>query len=963
MWRKIGWLLIPLAATIIIFLGNSVVRADNTASSNGTTNIDSHITGLSAPSSIGLLHDDKETPIEDINAPLKKGDQYKLHYAFSIDDDSNAFKLKAGDTATVTLPKTSLYSGNATGTIVQKGTGAVIGTIAITGATNTGVITFTDALTSMTSRSATFEILTSGSYDAGGTSTDSTARAISKVGWVSDNDRDANGVPTKITWNISINNEGKDYGNTTVVDYLGEDQEYINDSVNMVTAGDQKPTVTVEGQKITFRFLNVKKTTAFTYQTTPGDLTGKDTATFTNRADLTADNGTTGAVGNDGTTTNKTPVEVNSSYTWQRPGGVGDGQYSAQLTKTDNGKTPVPLEGAEYTLKQYTDSNYTASTATIIGTQKTDNKGQVLFKDLTAGYYAFSETTPPTGYKLNSELVKFEIKKANMTVSQTDEPKDATGNITLTKVDKSDATKVLSGAVFDLQRKDADGHYVDNKTGLTTDEKGQIHVDNLSVGDYRFVEKTAPNGYSLNQDTPQVVTVTKDATTSVTVQDARKPEEDKGSITLTKEDAANSATRLKDAVFDLQEKGTDGAYTNVKGKTSLNTDEKGQIHVTNLPAGTYRFVEVKAPKGYEKDSSAPQEIVVAKDTEATVTVKDVKTIDKGSITLIKTDATDTATKLAGAVFDLQLENTDGSYSNVTDKTGLTTDTQGQIHVTNLPVGNYRFVEVKAPAGYQLAQPTEAFKVGTDATTMVTVKDAKTITPPIKKPGQVMLTKVDAVDINTVLSGATFTLQQKNTDGSYSDVSKATKLTTDDRGQIYVGDLAVGEYRFVEITPPAGYDLNNQAATFTVKVDATAVQTVMFKDQQTPTTPITPTTPTNPTNNGSSSSGSNGSSSLSSSSSSSSLNETSSSSTPAAGGSGENNATGNGQSDTPVSSTQRVMTSQQANTPTATAKRHATVGRLPQTSEQKMAGMIIFGLVLLVGGTLSYTAWRRNRSKN
>jgi LPXTG-motif cell wall-anchored protein len=140
--------------------------------------------------------------------------------------------------------------------------------------------------------------------------------------------------------------------------------------------------------------------------------------------------------------------------------------------------------------------------------------------------------------------------------------------------------------VFDLYKKD--GTKV--ASGLTTDAKGQIKVNDLKPGDYYFVETAAPAGYELNDShlsfTVELQTTTKVATVSAT--NAQKT----GSVVLNKTDG-DTGKALAGAVFDLYKK--DGT----KVASGLTTDAKGQIKVNDLKPGDYYFVEIVAPAGYK----------------------------------------------------------------------------------------------------------------------------------------------------------------------------------------------------------------------------------------------------------------------------------------------------------------------------------------------------------------------------
>ena len=68
-------------------------------------------------------------------------------------------------------------------------------------------------------------------------------------------------------------------------------------------------------------------------------------------------------------------------------------------------------------------------------------------------------------------------------------------------------------------------------------------------------------------------------------------------------------------------------------------------------------------------------------------------------------------------------------------------------------------------------------------------------------GKVVLTKVDADAPGTVLPGAVFKLEEQAADGSWVEVPGYESLVTDGSGLIEVERLAMGAYRFVEVSAP------------------------------------------------------------------------------------------------------------------------------------------------------------------
>ena len=85
------------------------------------------------------------------------------------------------------------------------------------------------------------------------------------------------------------------------------------------------------------------------------------------------------------------------------------------------------------------------------------------------------------------------------------------GKVTITKVDKNDNTKLLSGAIYKIEKLDNEGNIDSTFTTIekTTGENGVVEFTDLLVGKYRITEIKAPEGYELSSKSVEVE-ITKD---------------------------------------------------------------------------------------------------------------------------------------------------------------------------------------------------------------------------------------------------------------------------------------------------------------------------------------------------------------------------------------------------------------------------------------------------------------------
>ena len=550
-----------------------------------------------------------------------------------------------------------------------------------------------------------------------------------------------------------------------------------------------------------------------------------------------------------------------------------DEEFKAKLKivkKDDETKKSVLIAGTEFKVydldnKKYVEQVTTYPVTTTHKSYFTDSQGYLIMpKNLKIGHYRIEEVNAPEGYTINKNYVEIAVD-ANTAYQMDSESGDAIitvdyenhpvkGKLTIYKKGemltgfKKDFVyeeRYLKGASFHVYaaeniytpdyQKDENGNkqliYAKDAlvTTVTTGEDGKAVADNLPLGSYYVVEKTAPEGFVLNHDRSDVAFVYADQDTPVIEQEVTVGDDrQKVVIQVEKQDAENGTT-VAGAVFGIYNKEdikADGKVI-VKADTLLQkmtSDNDGLAACTlDLPLGQYYVKELKAPAGFvSSDEILNLDASYQGQDVKTVKLKTVKKNQPTTVEITKSDVT-TGVEL------------DGAKLTVLDKEGNVVDqwtsVKDQPHVIKrLTVGEeYTLREEMAPYGYLKATDVKFTLEDTADIQKVEMKDeVPTGLLIINKNGE-FLDKVTLLDnvkgtvehlfeyVTGSLTDVTFDVfaaeDIKAADGVSEDYFKADEkvgtITTDSNGIAQMGDLPAGKYYVKEVKTAHGYVLDKE----------------------------------------------------------------------------------------------------------------------------------------------------------
>lgn len=503
---------------------------------------------------------------------------------------------------------------------------------------------------------------------------------------------------------------------------------------------------------------------------------------------------------------------------------VKNRQPKGELTIEKSDKdTGAPLENVEYSLTAKKDiiSMIDGSTlfkaGEIVYEGETDAKGTIVVKNINMGEYLLREKLTVEGYVLSEETHEVTFTKKDNTTKLYKIGVNVTniapkGEIHLVKTDKA-TSEYLSGVIYQLTAKEdivsLDGRNtvlykagdpvsvdISEEGRYKTNEKGEINITNLPLGNYELREVETLEGYcvdttvydiDLSYDHSEKTLYRKDlAVTNIAP---------KGEIHLVKTDK-DTSENLGGVIYQLTAKedivSLDGRNTviykagapvsvDISEDGRYMTNEKGEINIAGLPLGKYELKEIQALAGYYVDTTV-YAIDLSYDHSdktlysETLDVTNMKTI----IEISKVDATD----------EKELEGARLSLFDKEDNLIEEWESGKEPHIIRgLLIGmEYRLHEDLAPLGYATASDITFTIDDSGKATKVTMKDEITKTE---------ILKVDA-ETKKPLAGAELKVLEKESE-------KVIDAWTSSEEVHSITGLHVGEtYVLHEEKAPSGY---------------------------------------------------------------------------------------------------------------------------------------------------------------
>ena len=424
-------------------------------------------------------------------------------------------------------------------------------------------------------------------------------------------------------------------------------------------------------------------------------------------------------------------------------------------TSENNNENVKPLKGAEFELVRTDKGEDGKTVETVVATAKSDDKGEVKFKDvdilqnykireretedIKTGEQVDKYTKSETIHKISYKDFKSQYEKSsNFDIKISDKEsqklflniKTVYGKIKLEKVNaKGQSMPMMHFQVEGLS--DTNKHIKEEKY---TDDNGMLEFTNLPEGKYRLTELQITAGTKVDHETsyvpiePKEFTIDKD-NKEINFTGKDRIVNDKVQLLITKvgvEALSNIPTKDELAKFKSDSrtklKGFKFKITEVDKPTNIfetkATDDNGAVLVKGLKPDTlYEISEIDTKDPNYKHNESKYRFKITNKTkivdekgnefiQSSLTFANAERDKIGKIIIKKVD--DVGKTLKNAEFKLYKKDAPGNLGDAIDT--KTTGDDGIVNFENLPFGEYVVKETKAPANHRLINESIEIKI-------------------------------------------------------------------------------------------------------------------------------------------------------------------------------------------------------------------------------------------------------------
>ena len=357
---------------------------------------------------------------------------------------------------------------------------------------------------------------------------------------------------------------------------------------------------------------------------------------------------------------NSRHLEVAAVSSYTDNGQPAPDETALKIVKLEEG-TEIPLEGAVFSVVD--------PEGRKVGSFSTLADGTVTIPLTLEGHYTVTEEIPPRYHLLPEETTQHVDVEYNKvaTVTFTNAPY---GSIRVQKM--SDTGDALSGVTVQIRHIES-GEVRTEQTSIG----GAAIFDQLQPGGWEVREVAGISGWIADTDTVQTVSVVAGKTSDVTMTNKELP-----GLRITKYERG-TMTLMPNVSFEI--------FRDAESLGIFQTDEFGQILLTDCQPGTYRAEERDTGGDSHVLDTTPQEV----ELKAGDGIKDLVFFNDRlpGIHLIKVDSSDLSQPIANARF--RIEAVDGSWG----PEEYTTQVDGTIDLSKLPADTaYVVTELECP-GY------------------------------------------------------------------------------------------------------------------------------------------------------------------------------------------------------------------------------------------------------------------------